>query len=142
MVETQSDEILRDADTEDVSLLVVGDPFGCVTHCPALTIADRPPAQSNNAHGHYIARARAAHPDARDPQRVDHERCRRVRSAAVQLRPDRLAGVLHGYVASGQLLRPRAGERRARDAYATPARYQGQGAERREHGPVCFLQST
>ena len=28
MVETQSDEILNDAVTEDVSLLVVGDPFG------------------------------------------------------------------------------------------------------------------
>lgn len=28
MVETQSDEILHGADTQDVSLLVVGDPFG------------------------------------------------------------------------------------------------------------------
>ena len=28
MVETESDEILRNADTEDISLLVVGDPFG------------------------------------------------------------------------------------------------------------------
>ena len=28
MVETESDEILRNADTEDVSLLVVGDPYG------------------------------------------------------------------------------------------------------------------
>jgi len=28
MVETQSDEILENAATEDVSLLVVGDPFG------------------------------------------------------------------------------------------------------------------
>jgi len=32
MVETESDEILRDADTQDVSLLVVGDPFGATTH--------------------------------------------------------------------------------------------------------------
>ncbi|TFK26287.1 diphthine synthase isoform b [Coprinopsis marcescibilis] len=32
MVETQSDEILKDADKEDVSLLVVGDPFGATTH--------------------------------------------------------------------------------------------------------------
>ncbi|EPT02455.1 hypothetical protein FOMPIDRAFT_1118258 [Fomitopsis schrenkii] len=32
MVETESDEILRNADTEDVSLLVVGDPFGATTH--------------------------------------------------------------------------------------------------------------
>ena len=28
MVETDSDEILRNADSEDVSFLVVGDPFG------------------------------------------------------------------------------------------------------------------
>jgi diphthine synthase len=28
MVETESDEILRDADKVDVSFLVVGDPFG------------------------------------------------------------------------------------------------------------------
>ncbi|KAI0698319.1 Diphthine synthase [Cerioporus squamosus] len=32
MVETESDEILRDADKEDVSLLVVGDPYGATTH--------------------------------------------------------------------------------------------------------------
>ncbi|EMD33266.1 hypothetical protein CERSUDRAFT_118307 [Gelatoporia subvermispora B] len=32
MVETESDEILRNADTEDISLLVVGDPFGATTH--------------------------------------------------------------------------------------------------------------
>lgn len=31
MVETESDEILRDAGKEDVALLVVGDPFGYVT---------------------------------------------------------------------------------------------------------------
>ncbi|THH18684.1 hypothetical protein EW146_g2340 [Bondarzewia mesenterica] len=36
MVETQSDEILRDADKEDVSLLVVGDPFGATTHTDIL----------------------------------------------------------------------------------------------------------
>ncbi|KAI0684835.1 Diphthine synthase [Cytidiella melzeri] len=32
MVETESDEILRDADKEDVALLVVGDPLGATTH--------------------------------------------------------------------------------------------------------------
>ncbi|KDR75495.1 hypothetical protein GALMADRAFT_484123 [Galerina marginata CBS 339.88] len=32
MVETQSDEILRNAEVDDVSLLVVGDPFGATTH--------------------------------------------------------------------------------------------------------------
>ncbi|KAI2622315.1 Diphthine synthase [Hypoxylon sp. NC1633] len=32
MVESNSDEILHDAQTEDVALLVVGDPFGATTH--------------------------------------------------------------------------------------------------------------
>lgn len=32
MVETQADDILNGADKEDVSLLVVGDPFGATTH--------------------------------------------------------------------------------------------------------------
>ncbi|KAL0955713.1 hypothetical protein HGRIS_001933 [Hohenbuehelia grisea] len=32
MVETQSDEILKNADKEDVSLLIVGDPLGATTH--------------------------------------------------------------------------------------------------------------
>ncbi|CAD5112024.1 DgyrCDS1274 [Dimorphilus gyrociliatus] len=32
MVEQNSDEILKDADKEDVALLVVGDPFGATTH--------------------------------------------------------------------------------------------------------------
>jgi len=32
MVETESDEILRDAEKEDVALLVVGDPLGATTH--------------------------------------------------------------------------------------------------------------
>ncbi|EPQ55226.1 Diphthine synthase [Gloeophyllum trabeum ATCC 11539] len=36
MVETESDEILRDADQADVSLLVVGDPFGATTHTDML----------------------------------------------------------------------------------------------------------
>lgn len=36
MVETNSDEILRDAATVDVSLLVVGDPFGATTHTDIL----------------------------------------------------------------------------------------------------------
>ncbi|KAL5531948.1 DPH5 [Sanghuangporus sanghuang] len=36
MVELQSDEILRDADKEDVSFLVVGDPFGATTHTDLL----------------------------------------------------------------------------------------------------------
>ena len=31
-VESSADDILRDADKEDVALLVVGDPFGSVVH--------------------------------------------------------------------------------------------------------------
>lgn len=30
MVETESDAILVNADVEDIAMLVVGDPFGCV----------------------------------------------------------------------------------------------------------------
>jgi diphthine synthase len=36
MIETESDEILRDAHTQDVALLVVGDPFGATTHTDIL----------------------------------------------------------------------------------------------------------
>lgn len=32
MVESSSDDILKDADKVDVAFLVVGDPFGCVDH--------------------------------------------------------------------------------------------------------------
>lgn len=32
LVETGSDEILKDADTDDIAFLVVGDPFGATTH--------------------------------------------------------------------------------------------------------------
>lgn len=32
MVESNSEEILRSAETEDVAFLVVGDPFGSVLH--------------------------------------------------------------------------------------------------------------
>lgn len=32
LVETGSDDILKDADTEDIAFLVVGDPFGATTH--------------------------------------------------------------------------------------------------------------
>ncbi|KAF8504587.1 Diphthine synthase [Russula emetica] len=36
MIETESDEILRDAHIQDVALLVVGDPFGATTHTDIL----------------------------------------------------------------------------------------------------------
>ena len=32
LVESGSDEILKDADTEDIAFMVVGDPFGATTH--------------------------------------------------------------------------------------------------------------
>ena len=41
MVETESDEILRDAHTKDVALLIVGDPFGATTHTDVLLRARR-----------------------------------------------------------------------------------------------------
>lgn len=34
MVESSSDDILRDADKEDVAFLVVGDPYGYFPHPP------------------------------------------------------------------------------------------------------------
>lgn len=43
MVETESDEILRNADIEDVALLVVGDPFGYVPGRCALCLETETP---------------------------------------------------------------------------------------------------
>ncbi|GAA5923341.1 diphthine synthase [Sporobolomyces koalae] len=40
MVETESDAILKDADSVDVAFLVVGDPFGATTHSDLLLRAD------------------------------------------------------------------------------------------------------
>lgn len=55
MVETESDEILRDADKEDISLLVVGDPFGCVQPSSSLIPPLNTPRyqQRNDAHRHH-----------------------------------------------------------------------------------------
>jgi diphthine synthase len=39
MVETESDEILRDADKVDVAFLVVGDPFGYGHFIPVTCLA-------------------------------------------------------------------------------------------------------
>ena len=65
MVETQSDEILRGADTEDVSLLVVGDPFGCVILCLRLT-DNRSPTHAERRHTRtsYCAPALYTYPHA------------------------------------------------------------------------------
>ncbi|KAK4705741.1 hypothetical protein P7C70_g443, partial [Phenoliferia sp. Uapishka_3] len=40
MVETESDDILRNAQTDDISFLVVGDPFGATTHADLLLRAE------------------------------------------------------------------------------------------------------
>lgn len=66
MVETESDEILRDADKENVAFLVVGDPFGCVVHpglCSISSIFFRA-----TTHADIILRARAL----KIPVRVIH----------------------------------------------------------------------
>jgi diphthine synthase len=89
MVETQSDEILRGAHTQDVALLVVGDPFGATL----ATHTDNP------------LRAR----NLGIPTRVIHDASimnavGACGSAAVQLWPDSLARLLHRHVAAGQLL--------------------------------------
>ena len=44
MVESNSDEILRDAQTEDVAFLVVGDPFGYDMTC-APNVPSQEPAK-------------------------------------------------------------------------------------------------
>lgn len=61
MVETQSDEILHNAATEDVSLLVVGDPFGCVlyTPCPRGRILTMLVNIRATTHTDIVLRARA-----------------------------------------------------------------------------------
>jgi diphthine methyl ester synthase len=66
MVETESDEILRDADKENVAFLVVGDPFGCVVCydiCPMSLICFRA-----TTHADIVLRARAL----KIPVRVVH----------------------------------------------------------------------
>lgn len=68
MVETQSDEILHNADKEDVCLLVVGDPFGCVS-TPILGLHSiTPDITRATTHTDIILRARAL----KIPTRVIH----------------------------------------------------------------------
>ena len=63
MVETESDEILRNADTEDVALLVVGDPFGWVH--PAL---EHVFSQSNSTKGNHSYRYHHPRTIVEDPR--------------------------------------------------------------------------
>ena len=62
MVETESDEILRDADKEDVALLVVGDPFGWVHPVLKLVLY-----QSNSKKGNHTYRYHHPRTIAEDP---------------------------------------------------------------------------
>ena len=68
MVESQSDVILHNADTEDVSLLVVGDPFGCDNPFFLLNPTQNPFFIRATTHTDIILRARAL----KIPTRVIH----------------------------------------------------------------------
>ena len=60
MVETESDEILRNADTEDVSLLVVGDPYGCAfAHSDFGPQSTKSSSSSATTHTDIVLRARS-----------------------------------------------------------------------------------
>lgn len=60
MVEADSDAILHDADKQDVSFLVVGDPFGYVL--PSFPLfSDMRPTKSATTHIDIVLRARAKH---------------------------------------------------------------------------------
>ena len=68
MVETESDEILRDADKENVALLVVGDPFGCVVRHVIRPTLSHLLISRATTHTDIILRARAL----KIPVRVIH----------------------------------------------------------------------
>ena len=68
MVESQSDVILHNAATEDVSLLVVGDPFGCDNPFFLLNPTQNPLFIRATTHTDIILRARAL----KIPTRVIH----------------------------------------------------------------------
>ena len=68
MVETESDEILRDADKENVALLVVGDPFGYVVCQITRPFFSYPLSFRATTHTDIILRARAL----KIPVRVIH----------------------------------------------------------------------
>ena len=57
MVESQADEILRDAQNEDIAFLVVGDPFGYPFNLYFCSL------QCDNAYGPRIARASLGNPN-------------------------------------------------------------------------------
>ncbi|KAG8904062.1 diphthine synthase [Tulasnella sp. 403] len=57
MVETDSDAILKDADSQDVALLIVGDPFGATTHADIILRARSLNIQTQVIHNASIMNA-------------------------------------------------------------------------------------
>lgn len=57
MVEQQSEELLRDADKEDIAFLVVGDPFGATTHSDLMIRAKQSGVQYKVIHNASILNA-------------------------------------------------------------------------------------
>lgn len=57
LVESGSDEILRDADKEDVAFLVVGDPFGATTHTDLVLRAKRAGIKVESVHNASVMNA-------------------------------------------------------------------------------------
>ncbi|QLQ82499.1 hypothetical protein HG537_0H02610 [Torulaspora globosa] len=57
LVESGSDEILRDADSEDVAFLVVGDPFGATTHTDLVLRAKKAGIQVETIHNASVMNA-------------------------------------------------------------------------------------
>lgn len=57
LVESGSDEILRDADKEDIAFLVVGDPFGATTHTDLIIRARELNIQVENIHNASVMNA-------------------------------------------------------------------------------------
>lgn len=135
MVETESEAILKDADTEDVAFLVVGDPFGWAylfntgsLLLPRLTF----PLQCHNTHRFGPESCRSEDPIYRHPQR-QHNECRRsLRPGTLQFRTNYLYTVLHRLVASIFVASKSRGERPPWTAYACITGYQGERAERDE----------
>ena len=86
MVESQADQILDGADSEDVAFLVVGDPFGATTHTDLMLRARQ---RGIKVHRRLLVcqpQTLWGSSGERDPQCVYHERVRVLRTSAVSLR--------------------------------------------------------
>jgi hypothetical protein len=134
MVELESDEMVRNADTVDVAFLVVGDPLGyALCRRSQMTRANR---QSYNPHGPSSSMFSAQHPNDDYPQCIHPHSPRIYRTSDVQLRSDPLFGILHRNMDASELVRSFRGELEDRDAHPHPGGYQSPRAERGEYGQV------